>query len=94
MLADLKNTVEREQAAIGLFVTLTPPTKPMKVEAVSAGHYQSANFGAFDKIQILTIEGLLNGTETPHYPDLSRGSTGFKKAKVEETQGEQGELGL
>jgi DNA modification methylase len=92
MLADLKNTVEREQAAIGLFVTLAPPTKPMKVEAVSAGHYQSPHSGAFDKIQILTIEGLLNGTEVPRYPDLSRGSTGSKKAKVEEAQGEQGEL--
>ena len=34
--------------------------------------YQSAHYGAFDKIQILTIEGLLSGTESPHYPDLSR----------------------
>ena len=92
MLADLKNTVDREQAAIGLFVTLAPPTKPMKVEAVSAGHYQSPHSGAFDKIQILTIEGLLNGTEAPRYPDLSRGSTGSRKARVEEVQGEQGEL--
>ena len=32
--------------------------------------YQSAHYGAFDKIQILTIEGLLSGTESPHYPDL------------------------
>ena len=55
---DLAHVVAREQAALGLFVTLTPPTKPMKVEAVSAGHYQSAHYGAFDKIQILTIEKL------------------------------------
>jgi site-specific DNA-methyltransferase (adenine-specific) len=94
MLADLKNSVDREQAAIGLFVTLAPPTKPMKVEAVSAGHYHSPHSGDFDKIQILTIEGLLNGTEAPRYPDLSRGSTGSRKARVEEVQGEQGELEL
>jgi DNA modification methylase len=94
MLADLKNSVDREQAAIGLFVTLVPPTRPMKVEAVSAGHYQAPHSGAFDKIQILTIEGLLNGTEAPRYPDLSRGSTGSRKARVEEVQGEQGELEL
>ena len=94
MLADLKNSVDREQAAIGLFVTLTPPTKPMKVEAVSAGHYRSPHSGAFDKIQILTIEGLLDGTETPRYPDLSRGSTGSRKARVEEVHGEQVELKL
>ena len=92
MIADLKNTVEREAAQIGLFVTLTPATKPMKVEAVSAGYYASPHSGAFEKIQILTIEGLLNGTESPRYPDLSRGSTSFKQAKVEEEQGDQPEL--
>jgi hypothetical protein len=37
---------------------------------------------------------LLNGTEAPRYPDLSRGSTGSRKARVEEAQGEQGELEL
>jgi hypothetical protein len=42
--------------------------------------------------RVLTIEGLLNGTEAPRYPDLSRGSTGSKKAQVEETGGEQGDL--
>jgi DNA modification methylase len=92
MIADLKNSVEREEAQIGLFVTLKPPTKPMKVEAVSAGYYESPHSGAFEKIQILTIEGLLNGTESPRYPDLSRGSTSFKQAKVEEEQGDQPEL--
>ena len=89
---DLAHVVAREQAALGLFVTLAPPTKPMKVEAVSAGHYQSAHYGAFDKIQILTIEGLLNGTESPRYPDLSRGGASFRKAKVEETRSGQQEL--
>ncbi|CAG0959015.1 partial Modification methylase DpnIIB, partial [Gammaproteobacteria bacterium] len=92
MLADLKNTVEREGAQIGLFVTLTPPTRPMKIEAVSAGHYHSAHFGDFDKIQILTIEGLLNGTEYPQYPNRLSGNVGFKKARVEEEHGQQGEL--
>ncbi len=93
-IRDLAHVIDREQAVIGLFVTLASPTRPMKVEAVSAGHYQSANFGAFDKVQILTIEGLLNGTEQAHYPDLSRGSTGSRKARVEEADGQQGELGL
>lgn len=77
---------------MGFFVTLTPPTKPMQVEAVSAGYYQSPHSGSFEKIQILTIEGLLSGAETPRYPDLSRGSTSFKKAKVETAEAEQGKL--
>ena len=37
MIADLKNSVEREGASLGLFVTLTPPTQPMIAEAASAG---------------------------------------------------------
>jgi DNA modification methylase len=82
MIRDLKGTVEREKAAIGLFVTLTPPTKPMLTEATSAGHYESPHHGAFPRIQILTIQGLLDGTERPHWPDLSYGEQTFKKAKT------------
>ncbi len=83
MLRDLIGTVEREKAAIGLFVTLTPPTKPMITEAASAGHYESPHHGAFPRIQILTISGLLDGTERPRWPDLSYGEQNFKKAKNE-----------
>ena len=82
MIRDLKGTVEREKAAIGLFVTLTPPTKPMTTEAASAGHYESPHHGAFARIQILSIQGLLDGTERPHWPDLSFGEQNFKKAKA------------
>jgi DNA modification methylase len=92
MIADLKNTVEREKAEIGLFVTLAPPTKPMIVEAASAGFYESPAHGAFPKIQILSIEGLLSGKETPLYPDLSRGGLTFKKAKTESENTSQSDL--
>lgn len=92
MVADLKNTVEREKAQMGLFVTLTAPTKPMITEATSAGFYESLHYGAFSKIQILTIEGLLSGVEAPKYPDLSRGAVSFKKAPKEQVQSEQPKL--
>jgi len=92
MIADLKNTVEREKAQMGLFVTLAPPTKPMIVEAASAGFYESPAHGAFPKIQILSIEGLLSGKETPLYPDLSRGALTFKKAKTETENTKQSDL--
>lgn len=82
MVKDLIATVHREEAQIGLFVTLANPTEPMKREAVSAGFYDS-QFGAFPKIQILTIEDLLDGKEGPRYPDMARGGLNFKKAKKE-----------
>lgn len=91
-IADLKNTVEREKAKIGLFVTLTPPTKPMVTEATSAGFYESPNGRSYPKIQILTIEGLLNGTELPKYPDYSAGELTHKKARTEQERGKQGKL--
>ncbi len=84
MIADLKNTVERKGASLGLFITLAPPTQPMLVEAASAGFYDSPHRGRFPKIQILTVEGLLAGRERPNYPDLSLGSATFRRAAVEQ----------
>jgi site-specific DNA-methyltransferase (adenine-specific) len=89
MIADLKNSVEREGAKIGLFVSLTEPTEPMMHEAVSAGYYESPLEKSFQKIQILTIEGLLSGKQSPQYPDLARGGLSFKKAKTEAEKGKQ-----
>ncbi len=91
MIRDLKGVLEREKAAIGLFVTLTPPTKPMIAEAASAGHYGSPHHGDFPRLQILTIADLLDGKH-PLYPDLSYGEQTIKKAKVNEKKSEQSGL--
>jgi DNA modification methylase len=91
MVKDLIATVEREKAAIGLFVTLATPTKPLITEAVSAGFYKSPK-GDVPKIQVLTIEGLMSGKERPQYFDMSSGVYNFKKAKVEKQKAEQKKL--
>jgi site-specific DNA-methyltransferase (adenine-specific) len=84
MVRDLAHVIEREEADIGLFVTLAAPTRPMLTEAVKAGYYTSPTAGkAFPKLQILTVAGLLDGSERALYPDLSQGATTFKKARVE-----------
>ena len=38
---DLKGTMEREKAALGLFLTLNEPTREMEKEAASAGLYET-----------------------------------------------------
>lgn len=82
MVRDLAHVVAREKAEIGLFVTLADPSKPMITEAVKEGFYTSPDTGAeFPRIQILTIAGLLDGTERARYPDLAQGGHTFKKAK-------------
>lgn len=80
MVKDLIATVDREKAKIGVFITLTQPTKPMEKEAVTAGFYQT-DYGKFPKIQILTIEDLFAGKK-PHMPWLD--PTTFKKAARED----------
>lgn len=82
---DLGHVVEREKAAIGIFVTLTPPTSPMKTEAIKTGYYESKLTGnKYPKLQILTIEGLMSGTERPQHPQVGTSATTFKKAKTED----------
>lgn len=83
MIRDLGHVIEREKASIGLFVTLTKPTRPMREEAVKAGYYESPVGASFPKIQILTIEGLLEGSERPRYPDLMQGGLMSRKPKRE-----------
>lgn len=83
MVRDLKGVVQREKAAIGLFVTLATPTKDMVKEAASAGMYESPHHGTFPKLQLLTIEGLLSGKERARFPDMAYGAQTFKHAKAE-----------
>ena len=86
MIRDLKGVVVREKAIIGLFVTLTDPTRDMTKEATSA-EFHEVGEKQYPKIQILTINGLLEGRERPEYFDqhIIKGSGGFKKAKQEIT---------
>ncbi len=83
MVKDLRATMEREKAPIGLFVTLAEPTAPLKKEAASAGPYRGSNGRDYPRIQVLTIEELLEGRKRPEFPDMSMGTLTFKKAKRE-----------
>lgn len=83
MLKDLIATVSSNKAEIGLFVTLTSPTKPMLKEAASAGFYKAGNGKDYPRIQILTIEGILSGREHPEFFDMNLGELTFKKTQRE-----------
>jgi adenine specific DNA methylase Mod len=60
---DLRGVLDREQAEIGVLITLEPATKPMLIEAASAGFYKPATYEgrSFARIQILTIAEMLAG---------------------------------
>ena len=70
MVSDLVGVVQREGAAMGLFVTLEPPSGPMKEEAAKAGEFYSEIADrSYPKIQIVTIKELLDGKK-PQIPLL------------------------
>ena len=79
-IATLKGDMDREEAEIGLFITLETPTRPMEAEATSARFYTPEHFpdNHYPRIQILTIEELLSGARA-EYPRLAPDAT-FRRA--------------
>jgi DNA modification methylase len=77
-IRDLGHVVDRENAAIGVFLTLEPPTKPMLTEAAEKGFYHSPGWNKdYPRLQILTVEDLLNGKTVDLPPNLQT----FKQAE-------------
>ncbi len=61
-IRDLKGVLEREKAAIGVFISLELPTQEMLKEALAAGTYESQFWDKqYRKLQILSIRDLLGG---------------------------------
>ena len=72
MVRDLIGTVEKENAAIGLLVTLKKPTSGMMELAVHAGSYKSELWNKeYPHIQIRTAGELLEGKEFDLPPSQS-----------------------
>jgi len=69
--------------ALGIFITLEPPTGPMQTEAVGAGFYHSPGWNKdYPKIQILTIEELLHGKAVDMPPQTQTSVTFAKAPKI------------
>jgi hypothetical protein len=77
-MRDLRGVVEREEAQIGVLISMGKPTKAMRAEAASAGFYESP-WGKHPILQILTVEQLLKG-KTINYPDIPGVNVTFKRA--------------
>ena len=82
---DLKGTMDREKAALGLFLTLNEPSREMEREAVSAGFHETGGMKV-PRLQILTAAQILDGKR----PQVPFGFTeGFKKAGRENEDRQQ-----
>ena len=89
MVDALRGVVEKENAQIGVLITLQRPTRGMTTTAVSAGFYKSPIGKQYPKIQILTIGDIFDGKGIQRPPEgIAAIDRTFKKAK--KYKGEQG----
>lgn len=69
MVRDLRGVIEREDAQMGVLITLVKPTGPMETEAAAAGFVAKSAHGRLPRIQIVTVQELLDGN-LPKLPPL------------------------
>jgi site-specific DNA-methyltransferase (adenine-specific) len=86
-IRDLKGTMEREGAALGIFLTLNPPTREMEKEAASAGFYETGG-KKFPRLQILTAEQVIDNRR----PQVPFGFTESLKKASRELEDQQENL--
>jgi site-specific DNA-methyltransferase (adenine-specific) len=89
-IRDLKGVLEREKAPIGVFITLEKPTRPMVQEATAAGFYVPEHFAdsRYSRVQILTIQELLNGKEM-NCPKMAPSPTFRRAPRSRRSEGQQ-----
>lgn len=90
---DLRGVLEREEAQIGVLISLQEPTRESRKEAASAGFYESP-WGKHARIQLLTVEQLMDGHGID-YPKTAGANVTFKRApKKQKKAAEQQDLGM
>ena len=68
-IRDLRGVIEKEGAALGLFLTLERPSKDMLAEAAAAGFYHSPGWNQdYPRLQILAIADLLHDAQAKMPP--------------------------
>jgi site-specific DNA-methyltransferase (adenine-specific) len=93
MIRDLRGVMERENAPMGIFLTLAKPSKQMLEEAHKAGRYippiEKAGEShpgvpkeSYPRIQIVTIEDLFEGRKPKIPIDIKQGGDTFKKNRA------------
>ena len=91
VIRDLRGTMEREQAEMAILITLENPTQPMIQESLAAEFYVPRAYPnlRFPRVQIATIEDILNGNgpEIPNGLGASESPTFRRAPRYRRTQG-------
>lgn len=93
---DLRGVLDRENAAIGVLISLSEPTGPMEAEAASVGFYEhKTNKQKYPRLQIRTVNELMEGKGIERPQSAASIDETFKKAPVsKKKEREQTKLGL
>ncbi|MEK7686331.1 MAG: DNA methyltransferase, partial [Verrucomicrobiota bacterium] len=87
---DLRGVLDREQAAIGILISLQPPTGPMEAEAASAGFYEhKTNQQKYPCLQLRTVRELMEGKGIERPTRAASLDETFKKAPNAKAKGGQ-----
>jgi len=89
MIRDFCHVVNKEDAAIGIFITLEKPTAPMLKEAKGMGKYiNPLTHQEYSKVEIVTIEEIINGKllNLPHAIEVVKKAE-KKKAIIDNPMG-------
>lgn len=91
---DLRGVLDREKAAIGILISLQPPTREMQTEAASAGFYEhKMNKQKYPRIQLRTVKELMDGKSIERPSTVAAVDETFKKApESKKKHGEQKQL--
>ena len=79
---ELFGVVKSEGAACGIYISRFEPTKPMIEFAKQQGQFKPENFAAFDKLQIVTVQQILDGARM-NLPLMEEVTKKAQKAKAD-----------
>ncbi len=92
---DLVGVINREEAQIGVLISLNEATGPMRAEAASAGLYTSPYDGRnYPRIQLLTVAELLDGRRIEMPAAMQTNVTHQRAQRAQRAPGQQGRLEL
>ena len=90
---DLRGVLDREEAQIGVLLSFEQPSSGMRAEAASAGFYDSPWGTRHARLQLLTVEQLLDGKGID-YPSMTGANVTHRRAQRAKGPGEQDQLSL
>jgi len=93
---DLRGVIDREKAAIGVLISLQPPTGPMEVEAADVGFYEhKLTHQKYPRLQLRTVKELMDGKGIERPSEAAAVDVTFKRApESKRKHSHQKEFGL